>query len=453
MLLAQVRDLPIVSPHGHVDPGLLVDDVPFSDPASLLVTSDHYVTRLLHATGVALDDLHVDDAERTEAIARRQWRQFCEHWSALRGTVVQYWLENELAEIFGVDLVPSEETADLIFDQVAASLASAPYRPRALFDRFGIEVLATTDDPASDLGMHAALDADPSWHGRVVPAFRPDRYLEARRPGWRDAVEALGSAAGTDVGDLAGYVSALEARRRAFRERGATTADHAHDDARAEPLDSATAERIYASALAGEITPEEAVAFRRHMVFEMARMSCEDGLVMTLHPGVRRDHHGPTATRFGPDRGADIPVPVEFTDALRPLLERFGTHPNFHLVIFTTDESAWSRELAPLAGFYPSLYLGAPWWFLDSPDAIRRFRESVTDIVGFTRTSGFVDDTRAFCSIPARHQMARRIDAGFLAQRVVEHRLNEEDAAAVLVDLTVNQPRTVFKLGGSPLDA
>ncbi len=311
---------------------------------------------------------------------------------------------------------------------MAARLREDAYRPRALFERFRLTVLATTDDPASDLGVHAALAADPTWSGRVIPTFRPDRYLEPAQPGWREAVARLGEVADVDTGGYAGYLRALEQRRRYFVAHGATSADHSHADVRTDPLAPGDAARIYRAALTGEVTRDEEVAFRRNMLLEMARMSCEDGLVMTLHPGVRRSHHRPTFERFGADTGHDIPIRTEFTDALRPPLERFGTHPGFHLVVFTVDETVWSRELAPLAGFYPSVYVGVPWWFLDAPDAIRRFRAAVTETAGFSRTSGFVDDTRAFCSIPARHDMSRRVDAGVLARLVAEHRLNEEEA-------------------------
>lgn len=445
-LYQRVRDLPILSPHGHVDPGLLLRDQPFPDPAGLLVTPDHYVTRLLHADGVGLDELGVGAGPLSEGAARRAWRQVCEHWSVFSGTPVRYWLEAELVEIFGVTDRPSAATADRMFDRIAERLAEPTFRPRALFERFRIQVLATTDDPCSDLASHAALDADPVWQGRVIPTFRPDRYLEPSRPGWPEAVRRLGAAAGTDTGDYDGYLRALEARRRYFAEHGATSTDHAHVDARTDPLAPAEARRIYRSALAGDATPAETTAFRRHMLSEMARMACDDGLVMTLHCGVRRDHHPATAERYGPDVGADIPVRAELTDALRPLLSRYGTHPGFHLVVFTVDETVWSRELAPLAGFYPSVYVGVPWWFLDAPDAIRRFREAVTETAGFGRTSGFVDDTRAFCSIPARHDMSRRLDAGYLARLVADHRLDEDEAAEIAADLVEAQPARVFKL-------
>ena len=445
-LYEAVRDLPIISPHGHVDPQILLDDEPFRDPATLLVTPDHYVTRLLHATGVPLDALGVGQGSLTEDRAREAWRLLCSHWPVFRGTPMRYWLDSELADIFDVTVRPSAGTADAIYDQVAERLARPGYRPRALYERFRISVLATTDDPASDLSAHAALEAEDAWSGRVVPTFRPDRYLEAGRSGWAGLIGLLGRAADVDTGSYAGWVTAMERRRQYFVEHGAVSADHSHDDIRTEPLHAAQADRIYTAALAGEATDAETVALRRHMLLEMARMSCDDGLVMTLHPGVRRNHHGPTSEKFGADVGADIPIRVEFTDALRPLLERFGTNPNLHLVVFTVDETVFSRDLGPLAGFYPSVYVGVPWWFLDAPDAVRRFREAVTESAGFTRTSGFVDDTRAFCSIPARHDMSRRLDSGYLARLVAEHRIDEDEAFDTAVELVTRLPREVFKL-------
>ncbi|NHC46718.1 glucuronate isomerase [Motilibacter aurantiacus] len=445
-LYRAVADLPIVSPHGHVDPQLLLHDRPFAEPASLFVTPDHYVTRLLHASGVPLAELGVGEEVLDEKASRTAWRRFCENWHVFRGTPVRGWLESELFEIFGVRLRPSWDTADVIYDQVVECLGQPAFRPRALFDRFGISVLATTDDPCDDLSAHRALAADPSFSGRVLPTFRPDRLLEAGDPGWAEAVALLGDAAATSTGTYAGWVAAMEARRRYFIDHGATSADHSHEDVGTEPLPPEDAERVYQAALRGSADARDTAALRRHMLLEMARMSCEDGLVMTLHPGVRRGHHRPTLARFGADTGHDIPLHGSFTDPLRPLLERFGTHPNLHLVLFTLDETTFSRELAPLAGFYPSVYVGAPWWFLDAPDAIRRFRSAVTETAGFTRTSGFIDDTRAFCSIPARHDMARRLDSGYLAGLVAEHRLGEDEAYETAVDLVTQRPRHVFKL-------
>jgi len=445
-LYAEVRDLPIVSPHGHVDPRTLLDDTPFADPTSLFIQPDHYVTRLLHAGGVPLDRLGVGEGPLPEDRARAAWRLLCQNWHLLRGTPVRYWFDSELAEIFEVRQRPSGENADALYDQIAARLADQEHRPRALLRRFRIDVLATTDDPADDLAAHAGLRAAAEIETRVIPTFRPDRYLEPGRPGWTDAVKRLGAVADTDVGDYAGYLAALERRRRFFVAHGAVSADHSHADAVAAPLERGEADRIYRQALAAAVTEAEATAFRRHMMLEMARMSCDDGLVMTLHPGVRRNHHPETLARYGADAGADIPTATEFTDALRPLLDRYGTHPGFHLVLFTVDPDAFAREIAPLAGFYPSVYAGAPWWFLDNPALIRRYQEAVTEIAGFGRLSGFIDDTRAFCSIPARHDMSRRLDAGFLAGLVAAHRLDEDEALDALTRLVAEQPRKVFKL-------
>ncbi len=445
-LYAAVRELPIISPHGHVPAQLLAGNEAFADPTALFISSDHYVTRLLHASGVALEDLGVGRGILSEHQARHAWRLLCAHWHVFRGTPVRFWLEWELAEVFAATRRPSVDSADLLYDHVAERLADEAFRPRALLERFGVEVLATTDDPADDLAAHAAVAADPSFRCRVVPTFRPDRYLEAARPDWPSAVERLGVAAGEDVGDYVGFLRALERRRHHFIAHGASSADHGHADAHTEPLPAAQARDIYRRALRGEAGGGELLAFRRHMTFEMARMSVEDGLVMTLHPGVQRDHHGPTAARFGPDTGHDIPLTAEFTTALRPLLERFGTADGFHLVLFTVDESVLSRQIAPLAAFYPAVYAGAPWWFLDAPDAIGRFRAAISETAGFDRTSGFVDDTRALCSIPARHDMSRRVDSGFLARLVAEHRLDEDEALATLVELVTVNPRKVFKL-------
>ncbi|MGI9156698.1 MAG: glucuronate isomerase [Marmoricola sp.] len=445
-LYRATRDLPIISPHGHVPARLLFDDLPFRDPASLFVTPDHYVTRLLHANGVSLFDLGVGRGPLSEPESRAVWRLVCESWSVFRGTPVRYWLESELHDIFDVTERPSAKSADAVYDQVADCLGRPEFRPRALFERFGIEVLATTDDPADDLDAHRQLAATDGWTARVAPTFRPDRYLEAGRPGWRASVDRLGEVAEVETGDYAGYLLALEERRRYFVEHGAFSADHGHQDASAAPMDVADAERVFRLASAGEATPQETTAFRRHMVLEMTRMSCDDGLVMTLHPGARRDHHSASARAYGPDTGSDIPQATEYTNALRPLLERYGTHPNLHLVLFTLDEQAWSRELAPMAGFYPAVWIGAPWWFLDAPDAILRFRAAATETAGFSRTSGFIDDTRAFCSIPARHDMSRRLDASFLARLVGEHRLDEDEATETAVALVDENPRKAFRV-------
>jgi len=437
-LYGEVARLPIVSPHGHVDAGLLANDMPFQDAAALLVTPDHYVTRLLHAHGVGLEEL------RPPADPRATWRRLCEHWPLLAGTVVRLWLELMLHDVLGVRTAPSAGSADMLFDELSGVLARPESRPRALYRRFGIELLATTDDPADDLRHHAALAADPSWSGRVVPTFRPDAYLDVARPGWPAQIERLAAAADLPIDSYDAFIDALERRRGFFAEHGATATDHGVERLDTERLGDRTARRIFAAALRGDARPQEAAAFAAHMLDEMARMSCQDGLVMQLHPGVARNHHGPTLRAHGPDAGADIPLRAEFTSALRPLLQRYGTHPRLRIVLYTVDETTFSRELAPLAGFYPAVHVGAPWWFLDSPDGMLRFRRAVTDTIGFHRTAGFVDDARALCSIPARHEVARRVDCAFLAHLVCEHRLSLDEGAAVARDLARNQALRVF---------
>ena len=441
-LYGRVAAEPIISPHGHVHPSLLLHDEPYSDPVALLVTGDHYVTRLLHAGGVDLADLVVDEAAGRDA--RTVWRTLAAHWHRFAGTASGYWIEEELDGVFGITTPLGPDTADAIFDEIAAALTRPEFRPRALFRRFGIEFLATTDDPLDDLSEHAALAAS-GIPGRVAPTFRADRYLDPDTVGFTDNVGRLLGATGRP-GDFAGYLGALEDRRAHFIRHGAVSTDHGVEEVFTVDLDAGEGERLFQAVLAGTADAAERRAFRGHMLVQMARMSVDDGLVMTIHPGVLRNHSTASRARFGPDTGHDIPVATEFTRGIRPLLERYGLERDFHLVLFAIDETVYSRELAPLAGFYPSVYLGAPWWFLDAPDAIARHRAAVTETAGFYRSSGFIDDTRAFLSIPARHDTARRIDAGFLARLVVEGRLRMDAAERIIDDLVDAIPRKVFKL-------
>ncbi len=441
--------LPILSPHGHVDPALLADNQPFPDPAELFIRRDHYVTRLLHAAGVALERLGVRElADGAGAVvsAREAWRTFCEHWYLFAGTASGYWLQHGLVELFGAQQDPCADNADELFDAIQAALATAEFRPRALFERFRIEVLATTDDPMDELATHDALARDPSFSGRVIPTFRPDAYLDPLTPGWVERVEQLAAWNGTAVSSYRGYIEALAGRRRYFIDHGAVSADHATVQPLTVELSEPDAASLFAKALSGELNADAGATFAGHMLLEMARMSVEDGLVMTLHPGVYRNHSAATFARFGPDTGHDIPLRTNYVEQLRPLLERYGSEPDFHLVLFTVDETTFSREIAPLAGFYPSVYIGAPWWFLDAPDAILRFRSAVTETAGFYRGAGFVDDTRALLSIPARHDMSRRLDSAFLARLVGEGRLELATAERIAVDLVDTLPRKVFKL-------
>lgn len=437
--------LPLLCLHGHVDAAVFADNERFSDPAHLLVVPDHYVTRMLVSQGVPLDRLGVPrlDGAEVETDPRAIWRLFCAHWHLFRGTPSRYWLEHELAEVLKLDLAPGPDTADQLYDLIDARLAEPGFRPRALLDAFDIELIATTDSATSTLRHHAGLRAA-GLGERIIPTFRPDALTHVGQPGWIRQVARLRSLSGIDTGDYDGFLAALRSRRSAFVAAGARATDHGHVTAAAEPLSLDEARRIYLDASSDNVSWQAAQAFAGHMLFEMARMSCDDGLVMQIHPGVLRDHDAAIHASFGSDRGFDIPIAAEFTRALQPMLNAFGRDPNLRIVLFTVDESVYSRELAPLAGVYPSVRLGAPWWFLDSPDGMRRFRELVTETAGFYNTSGFVDDTRAFLSIPARHDLARRVDAGYLARLVVEHRLPEDEAVETAADLAYRLPRETY---------
>jgi glucuronate isomerase len=446
-LFAEVRGLPVVSPHGHTDPRWFAEDAPFPDPAALLVVPDHYLLRMLYSQGVPLEALGVPRADGgpVEADPRRVWRLFARHWPLSRGTPSRLWLEHELHEVFGVREQLDEESADRIYDRIAACLAEPAYRPRALFERFGVEVLATTESPLDELAHHRALRAS-GWKGRVIPTYRPDPVVDPELPGFAENLAALGRLTGQDTATWDGYLAALRERRRAFAAMGATATDHGHPTAATADLPRAERLVLFERVRSGRGTPADAERFRAQLLTEMAAMSVEDGLVMQLHPGAFRNHNPWLHARFGRDRGADVPVRTEYVHALRPLLDRFGNDPRLRLIVFTLDESTYARELAPLAGHYPCLRLGPPWWFHDSPEGMRFYRERATGTAGFYNTAGFNDDTRAFCSIPARHDLARRMDCAFLARLVAEHQLPEDEAREVAVDLAGRLARQAYRL-------
>lgn len=444
-IYSSISGSPIVSMHGHVEADLLAANQPFGDPAEVLIVPDHYLVRMLVSQGVPHDALGIRrrDGGPVETDPRAIFRSFAENWHLFLGTPTRVWMEHVLVEILGVRRPLDAGSADEAYDQIAETLARDDFRPLTLLDTFGIDVLATTD-PATSLLVHHADLAERGWRGRIVPTFRPDPLLQVDLPGWLGDLTELEKASGLTIAGYADYVEALEHQRAAFVALGGTATDHSAITIDIAPLSSAEAARIFDAARAGSVTTADAVAFRGHMLFEMARMSTQDGLVMQLHPGVLRNYDTRVLAERGPDAGYDIPVAMEFTRSLRPLLNAFGHDPRFRLILFTIDEDVYSRELAPLAGVYPSVRLGAPWWFLDSPDGMRRARESVTETAGFYNTTGFVDDTRAFFSIPARHDLARRIDAGYLARLVVEHRITMDEALVVAHDLTVTLPRRAY---------
>jgi glucuronate isomerase len=446
-LHAEVKDLPIVSPHGHTDPRWFAEDAAFPDPAQLFVTPDHYVFRMLCSQGVALTDLGVprQDGGPTETDGRAIWRRFAANYHLFRGTPSRMWLDHAFAEVFGIDTRLSAETADATYDHIADCLARPEFRPRALFERFGIEVIATTESPLDDLRWHRAI-RDSGWKGRVITAYRPDAVIDPEFENFAANIEQLGALAGTDATTWDGYLEAHRIRRAYFKDFGATSSDHGHPTARTEDLPRTEATALFAKALAGTCTPAEADAFRGHMLTEMARMSLEDGLVMQIHPGSFRNHSAEVMARHGRDKGFDIPTRTDYVRALKPLLDAVGMRPDLTLILFTLDETSYSRELAPLAGVYPALRLGPAWWFFDSPEGMRRFRELTTETAGFYNTVGFNDDTRAFCSIPARHDVARRVDCAYLATLVATGRLAEDEAHEVAQDLAYRLAKQAYRL-------
>ncbi len=448
-LYADIRALPLVCPHGHVNPRLLAHEpYTWGTPVDLLIIPDHYIFRMLYAHGIPLEALGIapGDGGAFERDHRVIWRTVCDHWFLFRGTPTAIWLRAELRDVFGIDLPIDGAHADALYDQIADKLVQPAYQPRRLFERFGIEVLATTDAATDPLTAHQAI-RDSGWGGRVIPTFRPDALVNLDTDGWRDHLDALRAATDMPIGDYAGFIAALEDRRAFFRSMGATATDHAALTAHTERLSDAEAEAIFARALRGEITPGDAARFTGHMLFEMARMSSQDGMVMQMHIGSYRNHHPSLYARFGRDMGADIPVSGEFTRALRPLLSAFGAHPNLTLILFTLDEATYSRELAPLAGHYPALKLGPPWWFFDSLNGMRRFFDAVMETAGVYNTVGFNDDTRAYPSIPARHDVWRRASADWLAGLVVRGIVDEGEAHAMAHDLAYRLAREAYRLG------
>ena len=442
-LYSHVRSLPIVSPHGHTQAAWFARNDPFTDPAKLFVQPDHYVYRMLYSQGVSMEDLEIGQPEIKNP--RKVWHIFASHYYLFRGTPTRIWLDYAFQELFGLEQRLSEKNADLYYDTIATKLGTPEFCPRALFERFNLEVLATTDSPLDSLADHEAIRKS-GWKARIIPNFRPDSVVDPEFPCFTQSVIKLGEQTGEDTSEWSGYLSALRNARARFRSLGCTATDHGHPTAQTANLDPAEAARLFDHVLAGHADASQQELFRAQMLTEMARMSLEDGLVMQIHPGSVRNHNQQIYERYGRDAGADIPRPTDYVHALRPLLDQFGNEKNLTIILFTLDESAFSRELAPLAGHYPCLRLGPPWWFLDSPEGMMRFRELATETAGFYNTVGFNDDTRAFLSIPARHDVARRIDCAFLARLVAEHRLDESEAYEVAHDLTYRLVKNAYRL-------
>lgn len=447
-LYAEVKDLPIISPHGHTNPQWFAEDSAFPDPTTLFIVPDHYIFRMFYSHGISLESLGIPrkDGSGAEPDPRKSWRIFAENFYLFRGTPTRMWTDHVFHEVFGIDKQLEPETADEIFDHIQDSLAKPEFRPRALYERFGIEVISTTDSPTDDLKYHKQI-RDSGWKGRVVPAFRPDPVVDPEFDGFAANLAKLGEIAGEDTESWSGYLNALAQRRQYFKDvGGCTSTDHGHPTAHTADLDKAACEALFAKVVKGNCSAEDAELFRAQMLTEMARMSLDDGLVMQIHPGSVRNHNTLLMEKFGRDMGADIPSATEYVRSLKPLLDRFGNEKDLTVILFMLDESAQSREMAPLAGHYPCLRLGPPWWFFDSAEGMMRYRRNVTETAGFYNTVGFNDDTRAFLGIPSRHDVARRVDCAYLAELVADHRLGEDEAHEVVVDLAYNLVKKAYRL-------
>ena len=446
-LYQSVADLPIISPHGHCDPRWFAENERFPNPAAFMVVPDHYVFRMLVSQGVSMADLGIpqEDGGQVEDDPRKIWQRFADNYYLFRGTPSAMWLDHSFEHVFGLDLVLGPDTAMEIYDHIEAKLAQDAYRPRAMFDRFNIELLATTEGALDDLHWHKGIQ-ESGWGGRVVTTYRPDAVVDPDFEGFAENVAAFGRLTGEDTQSWHGYLAAHRARRAFFKGFGATASDHGHPTARTENLDVREAEALFHTILSGDFTPDQADAFRGQMLTEMAKMSLEDGLTLQIHAGARRNHSAQVFAQFGRDKGFDIPGRTDFVAALKPMLDAVGMEPDLTIILFTLDETVYSRELAPLAGAYPALKLGPPWWFFDSYEGIKRFREATTETCGFYNTAGFNDDTRAFCSIPARHDVSRRSDSAYLATLVATGRLREAEAFEIAPDLAYGLAKTAYKL-------
>ena len=445
-LYASVENLPIISPHGHTDPQWFADDQPFPDPAALFIQPDHYIFRMLYSQGISMESLGIPQSDgKQKADPREVWRIFAKNYFLFRGTPTRLWIDYAFEKQFGLKERLSANNADEYYDTIDKALRTPQFRPRALFESFNIEVLATTDTAVDSLAQHKKI-RESGWKGRVIPTFRPDAVVDAEYSGFRENLAKLGEVANEDISSWKGYLTALRKRRAFFKENGATATDHGHLTAQTADLPISEASALYERIYSGKTQRGDVELFQAQMLTEMAGMSVEDGLTMQLHPGSIRNHNALVYAKFGRDKGADIPSPTDYVRGLQPLLSKYGNEPNFTFILFTLDESTYSRELAPLAGHYPSLRLGPPWWFHDSPEGMMRFREQATETAGFYNTVGFNDDTRAFLSIPARHDVARRVDCAFLGKLVAEGRLDEDEAFELAKDLTVNLVRKAYRL-------
>ena len=446
-LYLSVANLPILSPHGHTDPKWFAENKPFSNPTELLIQPDHYVYRMLYSQGITLDELGIPRKNNKKPTVNPNdvWQIFADNFHLFYGTPSYFWLNYVFVNTFGLDVKLNSETAQHYYTVINEKLSQPEFLPRALFEKYNIEVIATTECPTDDLRYHQQI-LDSDWQGKVITAFRPDALIDAEHESFLNKINKLSNITGLNCHHYNEYIQALKLRRAYFIKMGATSTDHGHLTPNTADLSETEAQALFQKLISGTFTPEDAELFRAHMLMVMAEMSIEDGLVMQIHPGVHRNHNQNVFAEFGRDKGADVPIQTEYIEALKPLLDKFGNDPRLSIILFTLDETVYSRELAPLAGHYPALKLGPAWWFNDSPEGMDRFRRATTEVAGFYNSVGFNDDTRAFLSIPARHDMSRRMDCAYLAELVAKHQIDEEEAEVIASDLAYNLAKAAYKL-------
>lgn len=445
-LYSAIKDLPIISPHGHTDPSWFSRNENFSNATELLLSPDHYVFRMLYSQGIDLDALYVSDKDGNyNGDPRKAWHLFAQNYFLFAGTASQEWLNHVFAEVFGFDVVLGEKTADLYYDRINEMLARDEFKPRALYERFNIEVLSTTESPIDELVHHKQI-IESGWKGRVISAYRPDNVVDALRDDFKEAMVIFGKLSGENLDNFASYLRAHQNRRAYFKSLGVTSTDHGHATALTADLTPSECEALYQKIICDKFSAKDAELFGAQMLTEFAKMSIEDGLTMQIHAGAYRNHNLKVFEKYGRDKGGDLPSATEYVNALKPLLDKYGNEKDLTIILFTLDETVYSRELGPMAGHYPALKLGPAWWFNDCPEGMMRFREQTTPTAGFYNTVGFNDDTRAFLSIPARHDMARRIDARYLASLVATSRISLEQGHNIIKDLTYKLPKQAYKL-------
>lgn len=439
--LKEAASYPLICPHSHVNPALFSDSQgSFPNPVEMFVRRDVRVLSQLHSQGVRLEPF-LDPNRDPEEV----WRMFARHYRLFWGTSTALWLEQQLETVFAISEALDESSADHIYQTLVARIAQPEYRPRAVLERLKIEILCTTAS-ATDPLLHYRTLSQGAWAGRVLPVFRPDKLLWTAHPDWLPELHKLAAQTSGPITRMRAFLDALRQRRHEFKRLGCVATDHGCERPYTERLSSKAADDLFSLALKGKITIAESIRLQGHLLIEMAKMSLEDGLVMQIHTGSYQDHNGELLVRFGPNKGADLPLATEFTSNLKPLLGVVGNEPAMKLVLFSLDETAYGRDLGPLAGHYPAVFVGAPWSFHNGPKGLMRYFDQVVETAGLCNTAGFQDHARSVGTLAARHDLWRRIACRWLANLELEGRLSHAQARSMLGDLANGRARKVYGL-------